>query len=90
MITLNSYIKRNPQLIARKINNEFILIDFNKGKFYKVNNTGEAIWKYLWKPRIIKDIKNKILDEFNVSSDRALKDTLSFINNYLDKLFSKL
>lgn len=81
------FIIRNHQTIAKKIQNEFIIIDPNKGNLFKLNTTAQAIWKYTRIQKSVKEIVHYIVNEFSVSEKKAQEDVIQFINKHLNILF---
>lgn len=83
----NVKIVRNHQLIAKKIKNEFIVLDANRGRLYRLNETAQMIWSYSNKSRTMNEIIQKIIIEFSIEPKKAEKDVTQFINRYLNTLF---
>lgn len=87
MLSSYSVICRNKNVITKKIQNEFIVLDAAAGKLYKFNSTAEVIWKYLWRPRSLREITEKIIAEFLVNQPTAETEASEFIKKHLNKLF---
>ena len=81
------HIKRINGYVSKKIDDEYIVFDINKGKVYELNITAEYLWKYLWKPRKIMELITKIAVKFKISPIKAEKDIHFFISEYQNKLF---
>ncbi len=87
MLKQTNVIIRNKRVIAKKIGGEFIVLDANTGRLYRLNPTAEFVWKCLSKPRSLHDIVESITSEFLVDKQAATKDISLFIQTYLGKLF---
>ncbi len=85
----NTLFIRNKQIIARQIQGEFVALDINVGKLYKMNNTAKTIWKFLSKPKSIEEIVEKIVFEFDVSEAVARKQVAHFVLEHIGSLFLK-
>lgn len=78
---------RNKQIIARQIQGEFVVLDINAGKLYKLNETAKVIWKFLAKPRSTTEIVEKVVTKFDVQEKVAKKEVQLFVNEHLGSLF---
>jgi hypothetical protein len=77
--------KRNENFVFRKIENETILVPIrdNVGDLrfiYNLNEVGEFIWEHFDGKNRLLDIKEMILGEFEVSSQKAEKDLFEFVS----------
>lgn len=79
----NMIIKRNPKLIAREINEDFLVFDPQEEKLHNLNKSAALIYKYLWKARKIEEIANMVIRNYSVSRLKVQRDIISFIENGL-------
>lgn len=83
--------KKNPNFVARKIADEIILVPIKREAadfeaIYNLNNeVSVRIWELIDGKNSIKEIKDKILEEFEVSSEKLEKDLGQFIKD-LEKI----
>ena len=70
---------RKKGLIARKIENEYIVIDPNTGIYLTLNLTGQIIYKYLWQKRTENQIINMILKKFDTTRTRIKRDVKKYL-----------
>lgn len=84
------YYKRKSSLIAKKIQNEYIVIDPNSGSYYLLNETSEFIYHFLKKQRSIEEITKKMTETYKVSAKKAKIDTEDFIIRSLKSGIVKL
>ncbi len=80
-------IVRNKNLITRRIEGDFIILDVAKEKFYTLNSTALAIWKILIKPQTLDEITEAISIKFEIPQQKARKDVENFLNKFKGKLF---
>lgn len=78
----NIYIK-NPDFIFRKISEEMLLVPLRTNTkdlcIYTLNELGARIWELLDGKRKVSEIKDKIIEEFEVDSKEAEKDLVEFL-----------
>lgn len=76
---------KNPDIVFRKIADEFILVpvrhkvaDLNC--IYVLNEVGALIWEFIDGKRDIDEILDRILETYDMERETANNDLLSFIN----------
>jgi len=75
---------KNEDFVYRRIGDETILVPIkdnvgDMGSIYTLTEVGAFVWEHLDGKQSLSDIKNRIFEEFNVSSDIAKKDLSDFI-----------
>ena len=71
----------NPQVVETELGeNEIALVNLNTKKIYSMNPTGIFIWRRLKKGDSPADIAKAMEQEFDVSQDKAQKDTLAWLS----------
>ncbi len=85
MEDLNKQYKRNENVVSRKINNETILVPIKNnvadmGLIYGLNEVGGFVWDYLDGTNRLIDIKEMVMEQFDVSSEEAEQDLCDFVN----------
>jgi len=95
MKDLNKIPKKNPELAWRIIDNETIIIpldeqtaDFEKMEL--LNDTATRIWELIDGKNNLKEIIEKICEEYEVEKLEAEKEVLSFVNKLEKKNLIKI
>ena len=83
MISLSSIPSHSPEVVFRRINDEFLLIPLTDNiadmdSLYRLTETGAFIWELIDGEHAISDITAKVAEEFDVEHDVAEKDILDF------------
>jgi len=86
MITLSSIPSYSPDVVFRKINEEYLLIPLTDNiadmdSIYRLSETGAFIWGMIDGMRDISDITAKVVEEFNVEREEAEKDVVEFFRD---------
>jgi len=84
-ITLQSIIKRAPDLLATNLDDETVLMCIENGAYYGMENTARRIWELLESPRNVADLVTQLAEEYQVSPDVCEPDIL----DYLRELYSE-
>jgi hypothetical protein len=85
MENLEKKYERNENFVYRKIENETILVPIkdkvgDMGSIYNLNEVAAFIWERLDGEKRLLDIENMIVDEFEVSPEKAQADLREFVS----------
>ena len=81
---LEKCFEKDPNIASRKIADEYILVPIrhNVGdleNIYTLNEVGAFIWVLIDGKRQLKEIKERIVEEFEVSEEEAENDLIEFL-----------
>ncbi len=75
------HITPNPQVVETEISeNEIALVNLDTKKIYSMNPTGIFIWRKLKNGESPANIAKAMEQEFDVSQDKAQKDTVAWLS----------
>jgi len=82
--------QKNPDIVSRKIADEYILVPIRQNvgdleSIYTLNEVATRIWELIDGKRKIKEIKDKIIEEFEVTPEEAEKDLTELLQK-LEKI----
>ncbi|MFA5323941.1 MAG: PqqD family protein [Smithella sp.] len=66
--------KKNPEIIAKNVKGEMVLLNPLTGKYYGLNKVGCAFWEKVDGKRNLSEIVSLLLKEFNVERERLVRD----------------
>ena len=86
MADLEKKYKRNKNFVFRKIGDEMILVPIKNnvgdmGSIYNFNELAAFVWENLDGKDRLQDIKNSIVEEFEVSAQQAEEDLCEFVDD---------
>ena len=86
MEALDKIYKKNDSFVFRKIEDETLLVPLkdnvgDMGFLYNLNEVGSFIWQRMDSGEPLRDILDKILQEFDVSCEQAQTDLCEFIRD---------
>ena len=86
MADLEMRFKRNENFVFRKIGDEMILVPIKNnvgdmGSIYNFNELAAFVWENLDGKDRLQDIKNSIVEEFEVSAQQAEEDLCEFVDD---------
>jgi len=81
---LSKRFLKDPSIVSRKIADEFILVPIKQkasdvDSIYTVNEVGSFIWEQIDLEKPLTEIRDLIVNEFEVSSEEAEKDLIEFL-----------
>ena len=91
-MNLNAVCLKNPEVVARKVSDEFILVPLSNDiadmdSIYTMNEVGAFIWENINGKLTINDLIDEVLLEFDVSPETAKNDVVDFFEDI--KIFLK-
>ena len=64
-----------------ELGGEAVLLNLDTGVYYGLDTVGTRIWKLLQQPRSIAELRDVIIDEFDVDPDRCEADLGPFVDS---------
>lgn len=85
----NKVYKKNDDIVHRKIADETILVPIrgtlaDMEKIFSLNPVAENIWSQIDEKRSLLDIRENILETFDVEKEQAESDITDFISQLID------
>jgi len=85
MLEVDQVFQKNENFVFRQIDDETILVPIkdnlgDMGSIYNLNDVGAFVWKHLNGKASLADVKNMILETFEVSEREADADLSDFVN----------
>lgn len=87
---LDAYPQPHPEVIARQVAGEVVLVLPLRGKVQVLNETGAFLWALLDGAHSVSDLIAALTLEFEVSADHAQADVLAFLDILLTKKVIKV
>ncbi len=85
MLTLNSIIQRDSEIIAAEADQDLIMVSIATGYYYGVADVAREIWEAIERPKRVSDLINDLTASYHVDSSLCEDETLSFLETLLDE-----
>ncbi len=77
-------LRKNPDMVARVIDDETILLPIYKSSkeincIYTLNKTASSVWELINGKRTLLQIKKKVLEKFDTTPEEADKEMQKFL-----------
>jgi len=95
-INMNNTYARSEDVIARQIEDEYIIIPLIGGIgniddcLFSMNKTGKKIWDMLDGLKSLNSIVDDLILEYDIQKDQAKKDVQGFLQELFDRQIVKL
>jgi hypothetical protein len=81
---------RNPEVVARNIQGELIIVPIRSGvgdlnSLYTLNPVGSVLWEFMNEGHTIPEMVQRVCDEFEVSTTQAQQDIELFLDSLLEE-----
>ena len=81
---LDRIFKKNENFVFRKIEDETILVPIkdnvgDMGSLYNLNEVAAFVWEQINGKKTLQDIKNKLLEKYDVPAEEAGNDLSEYI-----------
>lgn len=88
MSFLDKVYKKNDSIVSRKIADEFLLVPIKQNvgdleSIYTLNEVATRVWELIDGKKKVKEIKDKIVEEFEVTPQEAEKDLANLLKQLL-------
>ena len=85
MLTLNSVVQRDPEVIAAEADRDLIMVSVATGHYYGLSDVAREIWEAIEHPKRISDLVTDLTASYHVDSSSCEDQTLSFLKALLDE-----
>ena len=71
--------------ISCDLDDEAVILGLKDGMYYGLNQVGARIWSLIQAPRALKEIRDTLLEEFEVEASRLDEDLQAFLDEMFDR-----
>lgn len=74
---------RNNNTVSGKLQDEMVMMDIDKGKYFALNAVSSSIWNYLEKPLSLDELCQKLREEYEVSAEQCKSETKTHLKEMI-------
>ena len=78
-ITLKSVVRASPHQVSSELGGETVILDLNKSVYHGLDATGAYIWNLIQQGKSVQQIRDSMLEEFDVEAERCEADLLALL-----------
>lgn len=79
MVTLAQKVRPHPEVVDTELDGEIVLLHLESKTYYSLNLTGMRIWQVLKQGLSLKEISQRLQEEFEVDAERADRSVLDLV-----------
>ena len=78
-ISAESIVTVTQAQISCEVNGEAVILHFDSGKYFGLNEVGALVWKMIKQPRSVRELRDAILSEYEVEPEQCEQDLLELL-----------
>lgn len=84
-INLGSVVEAVQDQVSSDLDDEAVILNMTKGVYYGLNPSGAKIWKLVQQPRLVREIRDVLLEEYEVDAKRCEADLIALLSQMADQ-----
>ncbi len=84
-LSLDTTIARSQDQASADLGSEVAILNLQDGVYYGLNAVGARIWELLEDPRTVRDVRDALLGEYDVTIERCERDLLALLEQLAEK-----
>ncbi|MDJ0649132.1 MAG: PqqD family protein [Xenococcaceae cyanobacterium MO_188.B19] len=84
-LTLKSTVAVSKSQASSELLGEAVILELKSGVYYGLNETGSLIWNLIQQSKTLEEIRDAILEEYEVESDLCVSYMLQLVQDLADK-----
>lgn len=89
-VSLGSIAVASSELISANLDGEVVILGYKSGSYYSLNQVGVFIWELLQEPRMVSDLRDAILAEYDTQPAQCERDLLALLEELASKQLIEL
>ena len=81
MLSARSMVVARKDHVSCNLASEAVILDVNAGVYYGLNTLGARIWDLIQQPRTVREVREAILQEFDVDPERCQRDLVMLLSD---------
>ncbi len=82
-LSRQSKVAASQDQVSCDLSVEAAILNLKSGIYFGLNTVGVSVWKLIQEPRTIKEIRDALVDEYDVEPKRCEKDILELVQELL-------
>ncbi|HBB33919.1 MAG TPA: PqqD family protein [Cyanobacteria bacterium UBA8803] len=79
MISSSSRITVAKRQVSSNLGDEAVILDPKSGAYYGLNDVGAYIWNLIQQPKLVNEIRETILKEYEVNPEECDRDLMELL-----------
>ena len=79
MISISSVVVAAKDQVSSDLGEEVVILDLKNGVYYGLDAVGARIWNLIQEPKAVNEIRDVLLDEYEVEPEHCERDLLTLL-----------
>jgi coenzyme PQQ synthesis protein D (PqqD) len=84
-MTLDDRLVIPPTVISRDLDGETVILNLDSGIYFGLDTVGTVIWKHLQDAAQLREVRDRMLADYDVSPDVAAQDLLRLAEQFVSR-----
>lgn len=81
----DSVVVAAPNQVSSDLGGETVILELDRGVYFGLTGAGPRIWELLRDPRRVSEIRDAVVAEFEVETDRCQRDLLDLLARMVER-----
>lgn len=78
-LSAHSIVMASPEQVSCPLGDESAILNLKNTVYYGLNSVGARVWELLRQPKSVGEIRDALLEEFEVEAERCERDLLALL-----------
>ena len=79
----SSYLQKHPEICSREFDGETVMMNASLDKYFGLDEIATRIWQILEKKQSLTEIRDFLIQEYDVTPEQCLQDIKPFIEELI-------
>jgi len=84
-LSVHSVVSASPEQVSCPLGEESAILNLKNSVYYGLDPVGARVWNLLQQPRSIGELRDMLLDEYEVEAERCELDLLNLLEKMRDE-----
>ena len=84
-LSVQSVVVATSEQVSCPLGDESAILNLKNSVYYAVNPVAASVWKLLQQPRSVVELRDSLVDEYDVDPERCVQDLLSLLDKMKDE-----
>lgn len=85
LVSLDSVVAASGELVSANLDGEVVILGFQSGSYYSLDQVGAFVWDRLQQPQQVSQIRDAILNEYDIDVQQCEQDLLDLLNRLANR-----
>jgi hypothetical protein len=84
-LTLDSEVRATTEQVSAELGDSTAILNLETATYFGVGFVGARVWELLQEPRIVSEVKQILLQEYEIGDEECERDLLDFLTSLMEQ-----